>query len=159
MPFNNMNKTSIFFLLFIWTYSYGQDGSDIRYFKIEKVDNTLIGKDIHFDFFNHSNGGKTIDTIEIYIDNSPIKFVEVRNDDGYNNWFSKQYLKSVDTFDNQTIRISKLKLVSISKTSFQVTMFIDYYNNMNELIVRKSKQQEYWFDKEKIIELLLNAKQ
>ena len=151
--------TIILFLLTIWTNSYGQDGSDIRYFKVQGVDSTLIGQDVHFDFFNRSFGGRTIDTLKINIDNRLIKFVEVRKDDGYNNWFSQQYLKSLDTDDDQTIRISKLKLDSISKTSFQVTMFIDYFDNNDKIIADKSIQQEYWFDKEMITEILVKSKQ
>lgn len=62
-------------LLTIWINCYGQDGSDIRYFKANDVDSTLIGEFAHFDFLNRSFGGRKIDAIAINIDDRPIKFV------------------------------------------------------------------------------------
>jgi len=149
----------IIFLLLFWTSSYGQDGSDIRYFKIIGVDSFLIGQDIHFDFFNRSFRGQAIDTITITIDNRPARFIEVRKDNGYNNWFSQQSLQSIDKFDGQTIKISKFKLDSITTTSFQVTMYVEYYDHNNNMIVDKARQIEYWFDKKDIIEVLVKSKQ
>ena len=151
--------TIILFLLTIWTSSYGQDGSDIRYFKVIGVDSTLIGEDVHFDFFNRSFGGRTIDTININIGNRPLKFVEVRKDNGYNNWFSQQSLQTIDKINGLTMRISKFKLDSITSTSFQVKMYIDFYDTDNKLLVDKSQQIEYWFDKKDITEVLVKSKQ
>ena len=86
-------------LLSLWTSSFGQDGSDIRYFKIIGVDSSLVGQYIHFDFFNRSFRGQSIDTIAITIDNRPTRFIEIRKDNGYNNWFSQQSLQSIDKFE------------------------------------------------------------
>ncbi len=149
----------VIFLLVLWTSSYGQDGSDIRYFKIIGVDSSLIGEDIHLDFFNRSFRGQTIDTITIIIDNRPTRFIEVRKDDGYNNWFSQQNLQSIDKFEGQTIKIPKFKLDSISMTSFQVRIYVEYYDDNNNLLVEKAQQVEYWFDKKDIIEVLVKSKQ
>jgi hypothetical protein len=146
-------------LLTIWTSSYGQDGSDIRYFKVEGVDSTLIGVDIHFDFLNRSFGGRAIDTININIDNRLVKFVEIRKDNGYNNWFSLQGLQSIDKIDGLTMRISKFKLDSIASTTFHVTMYIDFWDNDNKMLVDKSRQLEYWFEKKDITEVLVKSKQ
>lgn len=151
-------KTTLLFLSF-WTYSYGQDGSDIRYFKTIDVDISLIGQYIHFDFFHRSFLGQTTDTISIMIDDRPTRFVEVRKDNGYNNLFSQQNLQSIDKVDEQIIKISKLKLDSITTTSFQVTMYIDYYDINNNLLDDKSKQVECWFNKKDIIEVLVKSKQ
>jgi hypothetical protein len=151
--------TTILLLLTIWTNSYGQDGSNIRYFKVQGVDSTLIGQDVHFDFFNRSFGRQTIDTVKINIDNRQIKFVEVRKDNGYNNWFSQQSLQSIDKFDGLTMRISKFKLDSITSISFQVTMYVDFYDTDNKLLQDKSRQIEYWFDKKDITEVLVKSKQ
>lgn len=150
--------TTILFLLTIWTSSYGQDGSDIRYFKVKRVDSTLIGKDVHFDFFNRSFHGRDMDTIIINIDNKPIKFVEVRKDNGYNNWFSEQSLKSIETIDGLTFVITKLKLNRITSSSFQVTMYVDNYDSDKRLLPEKSRQIEYWFDKKDITEILVKSK-
>jgi hypothetical protein len=145
-------------LLTIWTSSYGQDGSDIRYFKVEGVDSTLIGADIHFDFLNRSFGGRAIDTININIDNRLVKFVEIRKDNGYNNWFSLQGLQSIDKIDGLTMRISKFKLDSIASTTFHVTMYIDFWDSDNKMHVDKSRQLEYWFEKKDITEVLVKSK-
>ncbi len=151
--------TIILLLLTILTNSYGQDGSDIRYFKVQGVDSTLIGQDVHFDFLNRSFGGRTIDTIIINIDNRPIKFVEIRKDDGFNNWFSQQSLQSTNKIDGLTIRISKFKLDSITSTSFQVTIYVDFYGTDNKLLADKSRQIEYSFDKKEITEVLVKSTQ
>lgn len=95
----------------------------------------------------------------IAIDNLPIKFIEHRVDDGFNNWFSAQYLQSINKMGEQIIRISKFKLDSITNNSFQVTMYVDLYDANNKLLVDKSRQVEYWFDKKDIIEVLVKSKQ
>jgi hypothetical protein len=146
-------------LLTIWTSSYGQDGSDIRYIKVESVDNILIGEYVYFDFFNRSFGGQAIDTITINIDDKHINFIEVRKDDGYNNWFSQQSLQAIDKIDGLTVRISKFKLDQISSTAFQVTMYIDFYDTDNKILGKKSRQINYWFDKDDIVEVLVKSKQ
>jgi len=148
-----------FLLLSIWTSSYGQDGSDIRYFQIIGVDTSIIGQYVHFDFFYRSYRRQSIDTVTITIDNRPTKFIEVRKDNGYNNWFSQQSLQSIDKLDGQTIKIPKFKLDSITATSFQVTMYVEYYDINNNLLIDKSRQIEYWFDKKDIIEVLVKSKQ
>jgi hypothetical protein len=146
-------------LLSIWTTSYGQDGSDIRYFKTNGVDSSLVGQYVHIDFFKRSFHGRPIDTVTIIIDNRPTRFIEIRKDDGYNNWFFQQRLQSIDKLDGQTIKISKFKLDSITATSFQVTMYVDFYGSDNKLLDDKSQQIEYWFDKKDITEVLVKSKQ
>lgn len=150
---------TIFLIVIIGTSSYGQDGSDIRYFKVNGVDTTLIGHDVHLDFFNHSFDGRTVDTIQINIDDRPIKFVELRTDDGFNNWFLQQSLISIDKFDRLTIKISKFKLDSITSSAFQVTMYVDFYDSNQKILADKSRQIEYWFDKKDITEVLVKSKQ
>lgn len=145
--------------LAVCTSSYGQDGFDIRYFKVYRVDTSLVGQYVHFDFFRRSFHGQAIDTVIINIDSRPIKFIEKRNDDGYNNWFSQQCLQSIDKMDGQTIRISKFRLDSITTNSFQVTMYVDFYDTNNKLLVDKSQQVSYWFDKKDVIEVLVKSKQ
>ena len=149
----------ILLLLATWTASYGQDGSDIRYFKIKGVDSTLIGQYVHLDFFNRSFGGRTIDTIRINIDNKTISFIEVRKDDGFNNWFSRQYLQSLDKVDGLAARISKFRLDGITTTSLRVTIYLDFYGDDNKILADKSRQIDYLFDKKNIVEVLVKSKQ
>lgn len=160
-------KSAISLLLF-WTQAQAQDGSDIRYFKPLSIDSSIVGQFVHFDFYRKSfqihfskfaGEARAIDTVIINMDNIPLKFIEHRVDDGFNNWFSEQYLQSIDKIDGQTIRIPKLKLDSITATSFQVTMFVNYYDANNKFLIDKSRQVDYWFDKKNIIEVLVKSKQ
>ena len=145
-------------ILFLCIHSYGQDGSDIRYIQINGVDNSLIGQYVHFDFFNRSFRMRSIDTVTITIDNKRLKFKEVRKDNGYDNWFSQQSLQSVDNPDG-IINIQKLRLDSITANAFKVTMYVEYYDHNNHLLIDKGTQIVYWFDKKDIIEVLVKSKQ
>ncbi|MBX7153546.1 MAG: hypothetical protein U0Y96_14530 [Candidatus Kapaibacterium sp.] len=85
--------------------------------------------------------------------------MEIRKDDGFNNWFSQQSLQSTNKIDGLTIRISKFKLDSITSTSFQVTIYVDFYGTDNKLLADKSRQIEYSFDKKEITEVLVKSTQ
>lgn len=151
-------KATITFLLF-WIHSYGQDGSDTRYFQTFAVDSSLVGQYIHFDFYNRSFASRKIDTVTITIDDKPIRFKEVRRDNGFNNWFSQQYLQSLDKVNDQIIRISQFKLDSVTPTSFLVTMYVDFYDVNGKLLSGRSRQMQYQFDKKDIVEVLVKSKQ
>ena len=97
----------------------------------------------------------SIDTVIINIDDKPIKFIEVRKDDGFNNWFSRQYLESVEGFDGQKIRISKCKIDDVTKDSISVTLYIEYYDSQKKLLAKKSKQQATSFKKDIISWILI----
>jgi len=72
---------------------------------------------------------------------------------------TEQSLQSIDKFEGQTIKIPKFRLDSITTTSLQVTMYVDYYDRNNNLLIDKARQIEYWFDKKDIIEVLVKSKQ
>src|SRR5688500_13792886 len=115
-------------LLTIWTSSVGQDGSDIRYFKIEGIDNSLNGQYAHIDFYRwsfRSRISKIIYTVTIIVDNKRIRFTEKRSDDGFNNWFNQQCLQSEKGVDGQIIRIAKSKIKNITADSLFVTSYIE----------------------------------
>ncbi len=150
-------NTTIFFLLVIFSTVNGQDASDIRYYNTNRLDSTFIGRDLLFDFFNISFHGKTIDTIEINIDNRPIKFVEVRVDNGHFNLFSEQGLESIEIIDNLKMSIPKFKLDSITSTAFIVTIYVEYYDNEGIKMVQKSREIKYTFEKKDIIKVLVEA--
>jgi hypothetical protein len=148
---------TIFFFLIIFSTVNGQDVSDIRYINTNRLDSTFIGREVLFDFFNISFHGKTIDTIEINVDKRPIKFVEVRVDNGHFNLFSEQGFKSIETIDEQKMRISKFELDSITSTAFLVKIYIDYFDSRGNNITEKSKEIKYWFEKKDIIKVLVHA--
>lgn len=147
----------IFLLITIWSNSFGQDGSDIRYFKVNQADSSIIGQYVHFDFFRRSFHGIAIDTITINIDGSPIVFIERRKDNGYENWFSEQYLQALDKIDEQVARISKFRLDGITSNTFQVTMYFDLYDSSNKVVNNRSRQIKYVFNKKDIIEVLAKS--
>ncbi len=151
--------TILLILLSVWTTCLGQDGSDIRYIPIKKLDKSYIGKFAHLDFYNKSFMGLKPDTVVITIDNNPIKFFEHRIDNGFNNWFSEQYLSSLDTYDGYFIKIVKCKIDSITNNSIMVTNFLEYYDIKNNLCIDKSRQLTYWFKKQIIKEVLIKSKQ
>ena len=158
---NNPMKSlkAIIFFLFSLVKSYAQDGSDIQYFETFAIDSSLVGQYIHFDFQNRSFLSHKSDTLTIIIDDKPIRFKEVRKDDGFNNWFSQQYLQSIDKVNRQRIRISQFKLDGITPTSFFVTMYVDFYNENNGLVNDTSRQIKYQFNKKDIVEVLVKSKQ
>ena len=108
---------TIGFLLLVIT-SYCQDGSDIRYLKTNSVDSSIIGKYVHFDFYNRSFRRRSIDTVTIVIDGHAMRFAEVRNDNGYDNWFSRQSLQSIPKSGGKTTVISKFRLDGVTNDSF-----------------------------------------
>ncbi len=151
-------KVTILLTLF-WAQTFGQDGSDTRYVKTFAVDSSIVGQYIHLDFYNRTFASRKTDTVTITIDDRPIRFKEVRHDDGFNNWFSQQYLQSFDEVNDQTIRISQFKLDSVKPTSFLVTMYVDFYDENNTLLSDKARQIKYQFDKKNIVEVLVKSKQ
>jgi hypothetical protein len=88
-----------------WTTLLGQDGSDIIYGTVGKLDQSFIGDFVHLDFYSKSFRGTPVDTIIIKIENSSMKFVERRKDNGFNNWFNEQCLESVDKVQGREIRL------------------------------------------------------
>lgn len=149
-------------LLTVCTCSVGQDGSDIRYFKIEDVDNSLNGQCAHIDFYRwsfRSRISKIIDTVTIIVDNKRIIFTEKRTDDGFNNWFNQQYLQSDKRVDGQIIRITKSKIKNITSDSLFVTSYIEYFDLKGELIADKSRQEGFKFSRKIIAGLLIKASQ
>jgi hypothetical protein len=131
----------------------------MRYIPIQKLDKSFIGQFAHLDFYNRSFWGLKLDTVIINIDNTPIKFIEHRQDNGFNSWFSQQYLSSLDTLDGYAIKIVKCKIDSIKTDSILLTNFLEYYDTNNKLQPNKSRQQAYWFKKEIIKEVLIKSKQ
>lgn len=156
---NNM-KIRIFLLIFLttlttWTPLLGQDGSDILYGKVDQLDESFIGDFVHLDFYNRSFRGTYIDTITILVDNKPVKFVEHRRDNGYDNWFTGQYHQSLEKNDDLTIRVVKSRLDKVTIDSIFVTNYLEYYKD-GKLISDKSKQIASEFSRDIIVEVLVS---
>jgi hypothetical protein len=142
----------IFLLILLPNIIYSQDGSNIRYVKSEDLNQNLIGKFVHFDFYNRSFLAKKIDTIELKINQKLIKFIEVRKDNGHNNWFSGQSLISED----KTLKISKFQIRIFDAKKIYVTAFLDHLKN-NKIF--KSELINLFIPRNKIVEILVDSKQ
>ena len=155
---NTMKTLSIIgIFFFLSTISYGQDGSDIRYYKIQEIDSSFVGLVAQIDFYRRSFGGFVVDTITLNIDNRQVKFIERRKDDGYNNWFYEQYLQSADSISRESIRITQFRIERITNDAILTKMFMEYYDVNKKLIPKKSRQQAYWFKKSTIEEILIRT--
>ena len=146
----------VYLVLVTTTASYGQDGSDILYAKVNKLDNSYIGDFVHLDFYNRSFGGKIIDTVLVTVDNKPIKFFEHRQDNGFNNWFRGQYLQSVNLDADEYIRIVKSRLDKITADSITVTNYMEYYVK-EKPITAKAREISATFPCGIIAEVLVSA--
>ena len=127
---------------------FAQDGSDMHYVKPEGLDQSHIGRRIHIDFYrrsfgNRQGGGLDVDKVSHEIAGKQIEFIEHREDDGFNNWFSEQYLESAD----KKVRIREFKLLRIDKETITV---IGYFNI-------DPFEKEFTFKKSDIAQLLIKV--
>jgi hypothetical protein len=154
----NMRIQLLTFLITLttWTTLIGQDGSDILYKKVDWLDESYLGDFVHLDFYNRSFRGIAIDTIAIVVDGKLTMFVEHRKDNGFNNWFDRQYLESLEMTDGITIRVVKCRLDKITTDSVFVTSFLEYYKN-DKLLPERSKEIASEFPKTIIAEVLVSA--
>ena len=149
---------SILSFLFFCSNCKGQDGSDIIYISIKKLNSTIIDKDVHLDFYRKSYSGLNIDTIVIPINKKPIRFIEHREDDGFNNWFSRQYLEAIDTILKSTPRIASWRINKITKDSIFVKANFEWIFPKETLITDTFPEESYWFSKSIIKEILVKSK-
>lgn len=155
-------KTLFFLIILSFTISgIAQDGSNIRYINISELDNYYVGKMVHLGFFNRSfrglktNDKKLNNKIIIEFKNKKIEFSEHRFDDGYNNWFSEQYLESTEFIDNSKIRITMCKIKEIKLDSIKVILFVEYRDRFGKIKTKKSNKKEYEFPKKMLTEILV----
>lgn len=157
-----MSRCFVFKLIFVlvalttWAPSRGQDGSDILYRSIRQLNDTYIGDFVHLDFYNKSFRGIVIDTVSIIVENDRIKFAEHREDNGFNNWFDRQYLESLEKTDGRTVRVAKFRLDKITADSVFVTGYLDYYNG-DKRLPEGSKEMANKFAKTIIAEVLVSS--
>ncbi|MBI3221218.1 MAG: hypothetical protein HYZ44_17040 [Bacteroidetes bacterium] len=155
-PQQKMKTQLIIFLITLTsaTTLLGQDGSNILYGTVDKLDNSYIGDFVHLDFYNNSYRGTTLDTIAIEIEGKSMKFVERRRDNGNNNWFNQQYLESLDKVAGQKIKIVKLRLDKITTDSVFVTSYLEFFT-VDKL--EKKKEVKNRFSRTIIAAVLVSA--
>ncbi len=156
-----MRKVILLIVLIYTITTTAQDGSDIGYVKVSNLDNSYIGKLAHLDFYNRSFGGFNYDkkdlndTVIIKLENKEIVFKEHRVDNGFNNWFSEQYIESIKFVDGHKIRISKCKIVEVKSDFIKVILFVEYRNKNGKLNFEKPNKIEYSFSKKIVTEILV----
>lgn len=147
-------KSKILFLIFLFPYYFfSQGGSNIRYINTSEINNEMLGKFIHLDFYNQSFGRKRIqDSVDLPINKNIIKFLEIRNDTGFNNWFDDQSLLSVLKINGQKLQIEKFQLTRFDDKNLYVTAFINYLKH--DMIVKKSTEKMI-IERSKVVEILI----
>ena len=133
--------------------SIAQDGSNIRYYEPNNLDSSLIGKYCHVDFGKESFRGQAIDTIEINVKGQQMKFYEHRVDNGFNNWFNKQYLIRVEEENQLSTRLENSTIDSLTSDKIYVTSTLSYY--VNESAVDTITVIQHWYNREDVSKVLI----
>ena len=154
-------RVGLFFLFLISFFSFSlkilaQDGSDIKYLKIENVNVLYIGKTVHLDFYNPSFASKKRDTIAILINDKRVAFIEHREDDGFNNWFSSQYLEEMENTGHEKFRVTRSIIKELTEDSILVTNYFELFDG-KKLVPGKSFIQDGWFSKKVITQILVHS--
>lgn len=118
--------------------SFAQDGSDMNYVYPSEIDKTHVGRRMHIDFYRRSRGtlggrgkGFNVDSINLEFGGKQIEFVEHRTDDGFNNWFSGQYLEATNK------KIREFRLISFDKETVRVTAYMNVEPFEKEFVFKK----------------------
>ena len=154
-----MKISSLLFinLILISLNAKSQDGSDMRYINIEDVDTSYIGKTVHIDFCSRSFASRKRDTITILVNNKPVLFIEHREDDGFNNWFNRQYMESLERLGTEKLRIEMSVIKGVTKDSIFVTSYFNFYKSNGQPAHDGVFTQDYSFAKKGISEILLKS--
>ncbi len=151
----------IFCVLSQCSLLFGQDGSDINYIEPQKLNKSFIGRRLHLDFYKKSSyytENISFDIVKVKVDKNSVDFIEHRQDDGYNNWFSRQYLESVESIGDFRLRIKEFELLKIKKNYVLVKGFFIFVDKNEQIIRKKSFTQDLLFNKKDIVEYLFKAK-
>jgi len=150
-----MKRKILFFVIatLITLYAAAQDGSDISYYEPNNLDRSLIGKYCHIDFGKESFGGQVIDTIEINVKGKHMKFHEHRTDNGFNNWFNKQYLVQIADKNHLSTRLQNSIIDSLTPDKIYVTSTLSYY--VNEAPIDSITVFQHWYYRKNISKVLI----
>ena len=91
------------------------------------------------------------------IENKIVEFKEHRVDNGFNNWFSQQYIESTKFIDGYKIRISMCKIKEIKSDSISVILFLEYRDKNGKTNFEKPNRTEYEFPKKILTEILVRS--
>ena len=134
----------------------------MKYIESEKLDDSYIGRKLHLDFNQRSfamfGSNRPLDKVIINVNGKKVQFIEHRVDDGYNSWFSQQYLESVEEIESLKLRITEFELLKVNKESIVVKGFFNFINKQKQVLQQKSFTQELSFKKKDITEFLFKAK-
>lgn len=153
-----------FVILIQCGFLFAQDGGDMNYVQPEELNESYTGRRLHIDFGQKSFAAswnedkRRLDTILIEVNGKKVKFIEHRVDDGFNNWFSKQYLESVEETDGLKLRITQFELLKVNEKDILVKAFFVFVTKTGQVLPEKSFTKELSFEKKEIIELLFKAK-
>jgi hypothetical protein len=78
--------------------------------------------------------GVDIDKVSLEIAGKQFEFIEHREDDGFNNWFSRQYLETAD----KKVRIKEFKLLGVEKETIAVMGYFNIEPFEQKFTVKKS---------------------
>lgn len=153
-----------FVILIQCGFLFGQDGGDMNYTKPEALNESYVGRRLHLDFYESSfvpswdRDKRRLNTVEIKVNDKKIKFIEHRTDDGFNNWFSRQYLESIEKIEGLRLRIKEFELLEFNEKEIKVKAFFVFVGKDELVLPKKSFTKELSFEKKEIIELLFKAK-
>ena len=155
-PFSKYSLLTLFYLTSSFN-AFSQDGSDIRYIKTSDLNQTHVGPKVQFDFYNRSFNGIKFDTISVAVTDKSIKFVEHREDDGFNNWFSRQYLESLDSIGNFKLRLIYSKISALTTEEIRVTNYFNLYDKNNQPLFDTPFSKQNSYSRKSIVEVLITG--
>jgi len=136
---------------------FSQDGSNIRYIKVTDLNETHLNKPIQLDFYNRSFAGLHIDTVSIALKGKTIKFVEHRQDNGFNNWFYKQYIQSVDSISGYRLRLIKCEIYQLTRDEILTKDYFNFYDSEDQALLKVPIIDTNSFRRKSIAEVLVLA--
>lgn len=137
--------------------AFSQDGSDIRYIRTSDLNETHVGPKVHLDFYNRSFSGLKVDTILIAVTDKAIRFVEHREDDGSFNWFTRQYLESLDSIGNFKLRLIYSKIFALTRDEIRVINYFNLYDKNNQALFDRPFTSQNSYRRKSIVEVLVKS--
>jgi len=82
-----------------------------------------------------------------------MKFYEHREDNGFNNWFNKQYLIRVEDKNYSSTRLQNSKIDSLTSDRIYLTSTLSYY--ANESLIDTITVFQQWYDRKNVSKVLI----
>ena len=145
----------LFILLSISLVSYSQGGSNIQYVKPTDLNATHLDKPVQFDFYNRSFRGLYLDTVLVAVKDKSIKFLEHRTDNGHYNWFSQQYVQSIDSIGGYRLRLTHSTINGLTRDEILVTNYFNLFNSENHPLFETPFTDTNSYRRKSIAEVLI----